>query len=496
MNYLGRQIFPFTPNWADAVERTLTFDLRETALGFGAEYFTPLATYTVNGWSFGLLHQSGADVLSFESFCDSLVGRLNGFWLPCPLLAARFNAGIDTSNFKIVTEGLAETWNTRPDQHLLFTFMDGTQAAGQIQGVVDNGDGTETVTLTAALPQAPTGGTSIQRLHYVRMAADDENYDSLAEAGVSTIKLNVVELSLEYTNAETGLQPIYLYHFQMNAPVGMDWYYTSFAAPVVSNGKVYNPWPINHGAIKQTTDGNCNPVDITAKPDVAHPFALLLGMPPGKVLWCQISRAWLATPDVVKNLFTGFVKNVDDNGTEYVAHAFDRLDWLRSKVPQHYVGTVCNYDLYDPATCTVGRAPFETTVTIVNVLAGELPVLQCSFNFGFQLANWQSEDWFQGGLLEASMGVNYDLRSVVHSHWNAAVGLLELTLSAPLRSFNAAAGVQLQVTAGCDHTSAGPNGCGPKFGNFVNFGACVDVPDRNLTLQGLNTSVSQGGKKA
>ena len=496
MNYLGRQIFPFTPNWADAVQRSLTYDLRSQLIGFGAEFFTPTAEYTVNGWDFSLFLESGADVLAFESFCDSLVGRLNGFWLPCPLQAAQFSAPVSTTQFDIVAEDLTDTWNARPDQHLLFTFPDRTQAAAQIQGVAVNvGGATERVTLTTALPQAPAAGTVITRLHYVRFGADVEDMEFAAE-GIAPVKLAVIELPLEYTNAETGLQPVYLYHFWMAAPVGIDWYYTSFAAPVVSNGKIFNPWPVNHGPIKQTSDGNASTVDISAKPDAAHPFALLLDMPPGKVLWCRISRAWLATPDTAKNLFTGFVKSVDDKGTEYTAHAVDRLDWLKTKVPQFYVGTLCNYDLFDPATCKVGRAFFETTVTIVNVLAGEVPVLQCSFNFGFQTANWQTEDWFKGGLMEAGIGSNYDLRSIVHSHWNAAAGLLELTLNAPLRAINAAAGVQLEITAGCDHTPDGANGCKLKFDNFQNFGACVDVPDRNLTLKGLNTNVSQGGKKA
>ena len=494
MNYLGRQIFPFAINWADAVERSVDYDLRARLLGFGAEYFTPTATYTVNGWAFGLTLETGADMLAFETFCDILIGRLNGFWLPCPLRAAVIAAGISASQFKIATEGLADTWNQRPDQHLLFTFSDGTQAAGQILGVVDNGDGTETVTLTAALPEAPAPGNDLQRLHYVRFGGDEESYDYPAE-NVALIKLAVVELPLEYAAAETGLQPIYLYHFWMKAPVGVDWYYTSFGAPVVSAGILYNPWPTEHGAIRQTTDGQSNGVDITSQPDDTHPFAMLVDMPPGQVLWCRISRVWLSMPDAAKNLFTGFVKTVDDNTTEFVAHCFDRLDWLRSKAPLFYIGTVCNYDLFDQSTCKIGRAFFETTVTISAIPAGELPVLQCTFNFSFQLANWQKEDWFKGGSCEANVGIKYDLRSIVHSHWNAGAGVLELTLNAPLRAVNGV-NTQLQITAGCDHTSDGPHGCTLKFNNFPNFGACVDVPDRNLTLKGLNTNVSQGGKKA
>ncbi|MDE2106253.1 MAG: hypothetical protein KGL39_54035, partial [Patescibacteria group bacterium] len=260
MIYLGRQVFPFAPNWAQAVQRSISYDLRSKLLGFGAEYFTPTATYTVNTWSFSLLLATGADLLAFEDFCDALVGRLNGFWLPCPLQAAQWagimpasggsadasgtwtadetdvdasglilGTGISKTQFKIAAEGLADSWNARPDQHLFFTFGDGTQGAALIQGVVDNGDGTETVTLTTALAQAPDANTLIQRLHYVRFGADEESYEFEAE-NIATSKISVVELPLEYTDAETGLRPIYLYHFWMKAPVNVDWFYTSFAS--------------------------------------------------------------------------------------------------------------------------------------------------------------------------------------------------------------------------------------------------------------------------
>lgn len=492
MNYLGRQIFPFKIQWTKAIERAIDLDLRSNLIGFGAEYFTPTQTYTVNSWSFTLFLRSGADLLAFEDFCDALIGRANGFWLPCPTQAARFAAAIDTSHFKIVSEGLADTWNTRPDQHLLFTFDDGTQAAGQIAGVVDNGDGTETVTMSAALPQAPAAGVNIQRLHYVRMSSDQESYDFEAE-NKAMIQLTVAELPLEYTNAETGLQPIYLYHYWMKAPVAVDWYHTSFAAPVVSNGKVFSPWPTSHGEIKQSTDMNANPVDITVKPDETHPLAMFVGMPPGQTLWLQISRCYLAAPDTVKKLFTGFMKAPETGGIEWKAQAVDRLDWLKTKSPTFFFGTNCNYDLYEPHTCKVPRAPFETTVTLYNVVSSQPPVIRVTFDFGFQLANWKKEDWFKGGLLETNLGIQYDLRSIVHSHWNG--NQLELTLNAPIRSFNLAAGTQYQIVAGCDHTSQGANGCGPKFNNFLNFGACVVLLDRNLTLKGLNTNVSQGNKK-
>lgn len=495
--YLNSPIFPLSIDWDNAAQRSVTLDLRSVGLGFGAEYFTPTADYTVTGWEFSLCHKDGSDLLAFEAFADSLTGRLNGFWLPCPLQAAVFAAGVSTTQFNIIAEGLTDTWNSRPDQHLLFTFPDGTQAAAQVSDVTATGH-TELLTVAAPLPQVPPAGTVITRLHYVRFADDSEQLDFLSE-GAATTRLSVVELPLEYTNAATGLQPIYLYHFWMKAPVSTDWYYTSFAAPVVSNGKIYAPWPMTHGEIKQTTDGNSNPVDITAKPGgppqgASHPFSLLAGVPPGKVLWCDILLCCLPTPDTAKKIFSGFVSNVEDDGVKFTAHCDTRLAWLKTKLPRFYVGTLCNWTLFDPNTCQVTRAYFETTVTVTNISPDELPVLRCTFNFGFQQNKWQEDNWFQGGTLEAGAGVNYELRSIVASQWNDQGNVLELTLNAPL--IRNGVGSELQITAGCDHTSDGPNGCIPKFNNFANFGAFVDVPDKNLSLQGLNSSVSQGNKKA
>lgn len=494
MIYLGRQLFPFTPNWAEAVQRDLTYDLRADLLGFGAEFFTPTADYTCNAWDFSLFFETGADLVSFEAFCDALVGRVNGFWLPCPLQAAQMVGGISTTEFKIVAEGLADTWNSRPDQHLLFTFADGSQAAGKIQAVVDNGDGTETVTLTAAIALLADANalTVIQRLHYVRFAADTEEFQPEAEQGVGRIKITVVELPLEYTNAAAGLQPIYLYHIWAAAPVKTDWYFTSFAAGVVSGGKLYSPFPMSHKQIRHTVDGNSNPVEIEAQPDPNHPFAMLAGAPPGRPLWIEVGLCYLATPDVVTRLFSGFVSSVTDDGGKLTAKCDSRLAWLKTKLPRFLIGSTCNWVLFEPNTCRAPRAVFETTVTIVSFAAGALPIVNCSFNFAFDLVHWQKDDWFTGGILETGAGVQYEVRSIIGSNWDNANECLQLVLNQPLKF--AAAGQPMQITAGCDHTANGANGCKLKFNNFQNFGGFVAVPQRNLSLQAIQSPVSSGGK--
>lgn len=487
MNYLNRPVFLFPVDWDAATQRSLNFDLRETSLGFGAEYFTPTAAYTVTGWDFSIVLESGNDWITFEAFADSRFGQLQGFWLPCPLQAAAFAAAISPTQFKIVAEDLAATWNERPDQHLFFEFTDGTQFAAKISDVTDSGDGTETVTLAAALPQPLTADCRIQRLHYVRFNDDTEAASFLSEHS-GTLKLSVVELPLEYTNAATGLQPVFLYHFWADTPVNNHWRYTSFAAPVVSNGKVFSNWPMSHGEIKQTTDGNSNPVDITAKPDVSHPFSLFANLPPGKGLRCEILLAYLATPDNTKKIFTGFVDTLEDRGTEYVAHCLDRLAWLKTSLPRFLIGSTCNYILYEPNTCKVLRQFFETTVTLEEIVDGQLPVIRCSFIYSLNLNQYQTDDWFRGGIVETGFGLQYEIRSVLGSKWNGTE--LELTLNAPL--IFAPPDANLQLVTGCDHTVTA---CLTKFNNFDNFGAFVAVPDQNLSLKGLNASVAQGNKK-
>jgi len=492
MTYLNRPVFEFTIDWNAAVERSVTFDLRETLLGFGAEFFTPTATSTVNGWDFSILLENASELTAFESFADSLTGRLQGFWLPCPLQTATFVAGISTTQFDITAEGLSTSWNERPDQHLLLTYPDGaigrcgSHHTCQIVNVVANGE-SERITLAAALPQIPSAGTVIQRLHYVRFADDEEETEFLNE-NTGTVKLSVIELPLEYTNAATGLQPIFLYHLWADTPVNQHWRYTSFATPLASGGKVFAAYPITHGEIKQTTDGNSGTVDITARPDPAHPFSLLANLPPGKVLWCEISFCYLASPEVTTKLFTGFVDTVEDDGITLVAHCADRLAWLKTKLPRFLIGSTCNHILFERNTCKVSRRFFETTVTLDEAIAAPLPLVRCTFTGTVNLDNFKSDNWFKAGILECGFGVQYEIRSIVGSRWHA--GHLELSLNAPL--LFAAVGSLLQITTGCDHTAVA---CRQKFNNFDNFGGFVAVPDQNLALKGLNSSVSQGNKK-
>jgi hypothetical protein len=239
-------------------------------------------------------------------------------------------------------------------------------------------------------------------------------------------------------------------------------------------------------------------VEVTAKPDNSHPFSILAGMPPGAVMWITIMRCYLGAPNNAVNIFAGYVREIKDSTDKYTAQCESRLKWLTTKLPRFLIGTTCNWVLYDPNTCTIARGNFTTTVTIQKVAVSQLPQLQVTFNFDLNLAQQQQQNWYAGGTLEVGVGLNYELREIIASQWMAPVGetpgYLLLTLSAQLRKNGV--GAFCQVTAGCDHTVNGANGCIPKFDNFQNFGGFVDVPQENLALRGLNLSNAMGGKKA
>jgi hypothetical protein len=348
-----------------------------------------------------------------------------------------------------------------------------------------------TVTLTAALPQTPDAATQIQKLHYVRLAADDETGQFLAE-NIMQWDISVVELPTEYAAAETGLQPIFLYHFWAGAPVGMDWYYTAFAAPVVSNGKVYLPFPVDFSGLSENSQGQSDDLKISAKPDPTHPFSLFVPFPFGGTVYVEVFVADYTAPNTVTQIFSGRVVSVEDLGNKYEATCESRLGFLKRKIPRYLKGVNCQNVLFDPDTCRARRAFLETMVVIVSVNNANLPTVVCTF---LPLPNQQqfyAADYLANGLFESGLGLNYEARSIVGSNWNAGSGQLTLTLNLPL--YKTVAGAQAQIVAGCNHLYSDANGC-PKFKNQLNFSGFIGIPPRNPTLRAITANPVSGGGK-
>ncbi|MDB6024001.1 MAG: hypothetical protein JWM68_224, partial [Verrucomicrobiales bacterium] len=314
MTYLGRPVFDFPVNWAKPANKSFTYDLKEVSLGFGAAFFTSLQAHVVQGWQFQVDLTDGTQIESFDAFTGALFGRVFGFWFPAPMEGMKVTASVDTTHFDIKAQGLAGTWQDHPDVYLFFARDGYASAAAKITNVVDNG-ATERVTINAAVNvNLLHASAMVSRLHYVRLASDEESGEFPAQ-NWQTRFVKVVELPKEYAAVETGQQKIFLYHFWANYPIGVHWYYTGFAANVVSNNVLYTKFGIEHGGITQSTKGDAEKIKIEAKADANHPFSLYLPLPFPRPLNVEVSEVDYSALDTQTRLFTGQVRTVEPGET-------------------------------------------------------------------------------------------------------------------------------------------------------------------------------------
>jgi uncharacterized phage protein (TIGR02218 family) len=491
MNYSGRPVFLWAIDWGNPVNRSITYDLREMMVGFGAEYFVPTETDTAQGWAFTISLLTADDVSSVDAFMGGLYGRLQGFWLPVPFNAMAIVSEISATQFNVTACGLTDTWNARPDVILFFTSMDGTQQIAAITGVIDNGDGTEQVTVGTALDPVSDPTMTVRRLQFVRLA-DDTEKATYAEEGYQVREFSVIELPLEYADGASGTQPIFLYHFWAQAPVLTDWYYTSFAAAVWSNGIKYLPFPMTHGQIAATSKMDSDDVTVDAKPDDTHPLSLFFPAPFGGQMNMEILTCMFSDPNTTMRLFKGFVRTVKDMGSKFQATCSNIAFLLERKVSRMIIQADCNYPLYS-APCGVTRQAYETTVVIVSVSwDGATAYVVCTMAYpAIWVSRYTAANWFAGGIFETGIKLTFEPRTIISSAWNIEESQLTLTLNLPL--IKAVVGQRAQITAGCDGSAAT---CKSKFNNFARFGGFPSVPQRNLTLEAFETqTVAQGGKK-
>jgi uncharacterized phage protein (TIGR02218 family) len=488
MNYLGRQVFQFDVDWSEPVTKQFSYDMREVMLGFGAEVFESTQQNTVQGYDINVNLTTPALIASFDAFLNPLYGRQSGFWLPTPFDAGQAVAAIDTTHFKIAFEELNATWADHPDIYLYFTADGQAPVAAKITAVANNGDGTETITIdTAVAFLSPFGANlRVQRLHYVRQADDTEQAKFVGE-GWQTRTLKVLELPTEYTNVETGQTPIYLYHFSLAAPMQLDWYFTSFAASVVSNNVFYNASSITHGTFTRGTDPQAETLEIDAAYNANHPLSLFLPTPFPRPMTITIYQVTFADTNTQTLVFSGTVRTVEDAGDQLKASCESFWSVFRRKVPWMLIKPTCNYYVFEPNTCKLLRAYFETTVTISALGNSNLPP-SVNVTLNFPSATLEALNYFAQGWLETGYGATAEVRTIIGSTYAAPT--LTLTLNAPLQF--AQVGQQMQLIPGCDGQAST---CQTKFNNYANFLGFPFLPLRNPALQAINSSTSQGGKK-
>jgi len=186
------------------------------------------------------------------------------------------------------------------------------------------------------------------------------------------------------------------------------------------------------------------------------------------------------------------VRSVEDQGTKYIAHCLDYRYLFDRKVPRALIQEVCNYSLFDPATCGVVRQAWQTTavITAINSDANPPTVTVQPLYPGLNPSWYTIPNFFGGGIFERGLGLGFEPRTITQSSSDVPDNLLTLNLNLPL--WLSQVGDQVQITAGC----AGTVTACQQFGNYNRFGGFPAIPRRNLTLEAWeNLPVTQGGKK-
>ncbi|MGA2140689.1 MAG: phage BR0599 family protein [Verrucomicrobiia bacterium] len=489
MTYFSRPIFTYPFNWAEALQKSFSFDLREMQIGFGLETYAAKQLHVVRGFEFSTLATCLGDIAWLEDFFNQLYGPLTGFWLPTDQSEMTVKNVVDSTHFDIVAQGLSETWTDDPAVYLWFTKLGITPQAAKITAVTVPDGFTERVTVDApvALPllggDTGVGSVKVSRLLYVRLAGDEEQAEFITEQ-FQRRTIRVVELPTEYVSWETGERPVFLYHFQVKFPTTTDnWWYTSFAEPLVVSDATWLPEPITHGELKTGLKADTESLEIDSVLFTGNPLAQFVPFTLPFPLQVEILETTLPGLSSPATLFAGTIQSVDAKGNRLTANCVSLIDAFERKLPRHVFQTRCNYALFEPNTCKLSRSGFAITATITAIDGTDPTIVTVSI--GSDLAT----HWFAEGWIEVGTGNTEEIRSVKDSTRIDATHQ-RLNLTRPL--FENTVGASLVALPGCDKRNVT---CQEKFNNFANFGGMPYLPTDNQIAHVANVNPAPSTKK-
>lgn len=118
-----------------------------------------------------------ATLAALDSWFDTVKGRFTSFWIPTYVADLPLTASLGASDttFTITDIGYTERYFPHEARrHLAFIAPDGTITHRRVTDAVDNGDGTETLTIASSLGAAfPLGAGLLCFLLLVRLTSDE-----------------------------------------------------------------------------------------------------------------------------------------------------------------------------------------------------------------------------------------------------------------------------------------------------------------------------------
>lgn len=481
--YLSREIFEFPINWESNLNQSVSYDLRETDIGFSSPRFERTNAYEVQGFRFSCMAETDALIQSFDAFFDTLGGPRTGFWLPAPWDAAEIVSGVGAKTFDIKNINLQDSWSDQADIYLWFTKDGQTSQAAKITNVAPSST-FERVHVDANVFADETW--DVNRLHFVRMAGEDESWTFDSE-NFQTRSINLIELPTEYASSTAGTIKAYLYLFEQDLGNGTTntWRYTSFEMDLSDGSNTWTSSAIDHGKIARGVKAHNATVDVTAWRTTGHPLSQFIPWAANAPITCKIYEGAFSAPTSVGSaslLFSGRVMRVTPRGRTYKAQIKPLGSIMDQRAPRFKMGPMCNHSLYSTG-CGLLKASFAETgtlaflsapnqITITDASLAALPV-----------------NYFAGGFLEVGSTANFEVR-FIRSSSSPSTNTITLTLNWPLEK--ASAGATVTAYPGCDYTA--PT-CETKFSNLVNFGGHPNIPATNLTLEAVKSQNPKGNKK-
>lgn len=467
----GRPVSPALPAWSSSPSRSLTYDLREIALGFGAPVDAPTQVAVTHGWEITVDATTATEIDRWDAFAVARQGRRQGFWFPEPVALGSV-ASVDSSTQFTLTAS-ARTLAGQPIAAVAFADASGEPT---IRARVASLSGQQ-ITLTAAPGTAPAVGAEVFILRYVRLAADEERAVYQAESWQRRT-WRVIELPTEYAAVESGAQPVWLYEVTLQSPTPVVWRFTSSASAITSSSQVFTPRAATHSGLRRTQRLDRDEVTLEFALEDALPAALFLPCPPSARVLVKIWEIAYAAPDTRTLVFTGYLRQPELVGPQARVSISGLSDELDRKAPAYLLQPRCNYSLFD-GNCGLSAGAWEKAGTIT-ALAGEQVTVSA--------ATVPSAAYLVQGRLVSGDGLDYEVRTIRAATAAVGGGWL-LTLNRALARASVSGAVTLRP--GCD---GGWDTCRTTFANGNRFGGTPHLPTRNPTvpMRGLNAG---GGKK-
>ena len=246
-----------------------------------------------------------------------------------------------------------------------------------------------------------------------------------------------------------------------------NYYMTTDAIPHILNHFTFNPVAgMKRGGLKVGTHDDDNvdiTIDIPIIEQIVKDYAFQTTPPSLSVTIYRLQRDAGTYVAYWKGPIASITVN-DEFATFRIPSKFGSI--LQGNIPNVYVQPPCNNVLFDEL-CKVSRVA-NSLDTQVSSIEGRV--------IGIPSIGGFPNGWFIGG--EIAIPAHNERRMIV----NQSGSLLTINYEFSKLSV----GTSIQVTAGCDHSYSGANGC-PKFANQRNFGGCPFVPgeSNNVFVTGV-----------